>query len=665
MKKIKIIITTIIVSLSMMECSDYLDIVPDNTIKLEDIFDNSEMAYNALAKVYTFIPAYHNLYNSPYLFGDEWVGRATDSYNTSMYPPIGVMMGAQNNGSPLYDLWCGTNGAPGLYEGIRTANTFLEKINLVSDLSEKERNNWVAQVKFFKAYFHYQLILYYGPVIITDRNVNVDEPDDKIMGRRAKIDDSFNYVISLVNEAIPDLDDRASELFLGMIDKKIALAMKARILLLRASPLYNGNKEYYSKFLDFDGQPFFPQQEDPQKWQDALTAVDEAISFCESQGCGLYEFNRSSTYTPEDDKYFEQNPEVMQRLYSIKMSVADKWNKELIWGRTHAMTEGNLLQFGSAIRALNNNMDSQYTSTTNVGNYLGADYYMLERFYTKNGLPIDADLTFRQSSRYDIEQTPDTVGGKNKEWTGILQPGIETAYLYQDRELRFYADLGITGGYWRQYQMSLPIMMYSNRIGGISSIHGNTGLTNYFWSGIGVQKFVHPESRCSSPIRFVRFPYPIIRMADLYLMKAECLNEVKSQPDEEVWDEINKVRHRAGIPDVDDVWANATLTASNYLNRHKTKAGMREIILQERSIEMAFEGTRFFDVRRHKKAIAEFNKPSMGWMGDKGTAEDFFVLETKQKRRFLMRDYLWPIPLDEINVNPNLKQNPYWPGWEK
>jgi hypothetical protein len=344
------------------------------------------------------------------------------------------------------------------------------------------------------------------------------------------------------------------------------------------------------------------------------------------------------------------------------MSVTDKWNKELIWGRTHAMTATGLLQFGSAIRALNNSVDAQYTSTNNVGNYLGANYYMLERFYTKNGLPIDADLTFRQSSKYDIEKTPDTIGGKNREWIGVLQPDIETAYLYHDRELRFYADLGITGGYWRQYQVTLPIMMYSNRIGGTSSIHGNAGLNDYFWSGIGVQKFVHPESRVGDAIRFVRYPYPIIRMADLYLMKAECLNEVKPQPDKEVWDEINKVRRRAGIPDVEDVWANATLTASTYLNRHRTKAGMREIILQERSIEMAFEGTRFFDVRRHKKAIAEFNRPSMGWTGDKGTAGDFFVLETKQKRRFLMRDYLWPIPLDELNINPNLKQNPYGPG---
>jgi hypothetical protein len=379
-------------------CNDYLDIVPDNTIKLEDVFSNRETSYDALAKVYGFIPEVQARYNSPWLLGDEWVWRMSDGANTStLLPPMGVMMGGQNVGSPLYSLWNGTGGAKGMYDGIRAANTFLEKIHLASNFTETERKDWIAQVKFLKAYFHYQLLEYYGPIVIVDRNINVDEPDNVIMGRREKVDDCFNYVINLINEAIPDLKDRTESLDLGMIDKKIAYSILARIYLLRASPFFNGNSQYYGDFLDFDGKPFFPQTVDPQKWTDALEAVNKAIQFCEGQGAGLYEYNSSIAATTDDDVYFLINPEGMKLFYSIKMATIERWNKELIWGRTYSSVSGYSLQesmsfYDSQTRYINANGVSDLIDAFAVwgddnnnggsGSYnsLGANYEMLERF---------------------------------------------------------------------------------------------------------------------------------------------------------------------------------------------------------------------------------------------------------------------------------------------
>src|SRR5690606_26250487 len=108
-----------------------------------------------------------------------------------------------------------------------------------------------AQVKFLKAFYHYQLIEYYGPIVIVDRTVNVDESDDQILPKREKVDDCFDYVIRLIDEAIPDLQDRVPDIYSGMVDKRVALAIKARVMLLRASPFFNGNREYYGDFLDF------------------------------------------------------------------------------------------------------------------------------------------------------------------------------------------------------------------------------------------------------------------------------------------------------------------------------------------------------------------------------------------------------------------------------
>jgi hypothetical protein len=262
-------------------------------------------------------------------------------------------------------------------------------------------------------------------------------------------------------------------------------------------------------------------------------------------------------------------------------------------------------------------------------------------------------LEFNQSLKFDVLSTPNTSEPENRKWIGILQSNVKTSYLYLNREMRFYTNLGITGGYWRQFVKSVPINLYAGTFGGMRTNRSIQWLS----SGIAVHKLLNPESR-SNGGRFQNFPFPIIRMADLYLMKAECENEVNGPA--AAYASINKVRTRAGIPNVENVWADASKVSSNYLNHHTTKEGMREIILQERSIELAFEGTRFFDVRRYKLTTQEFNKPTMGWNGSAANQDDFFQLYIKQIRRFQFRDNLWPIPLSDININPNLIQNPSW-----
>ena len=87
---------------------------------------------------------------------------------------------------------------------------------------------------------------------------------------------------------------------------------------------------------------------------------------------------------------------------------------------------------------------------------------------------------------------------------------------------------------------------------------------------------------------------------------------------------------------------------------------MRDIILTERSIELAFEGSRFWDMLRTKRAVMEFSTPVWGWDYRGTTGANFFNLEVKQSRRFTITDCLWPIDLNEMNTNSKLIQNPGW-----
>jgi hypothetical protein len=289
---------------------------------------------------------------------------------------------------------------------------------------------------------------------------------------------------------------------------------------------------------------------------------------------------------------------------------------------------------------------------------LGTTYAVLTRYYTKNGLPIDDDLTFDKTTIFNLVQTPSAGTPEYEPLRGIIQPGAETTPLYLDRELRFYANLGVVGGYWRAHTSRISTQFYAGTQAGFNTTLPN----NYLSTGIGVQKLVHPESKNIYQARLIRVPMPIMRVADLYLIKAEALNEYLDEGVDrsEVYAALNAVRRRAGIPDVQVSWSDVLTVRPAAVNKHLTKDGMRDIILQERGIELSFEGHRFWDMHRHKRAVAEISAPVMGWNYQGTNGETFFTPTAIQARRFIERDYLWPIPLNELNINGNLIQNPGW-----
>jgi hypothetical protein len=142
-------------------------------------------------------------------------------------------------------------------------------------------------------------------------------------------------------------------------------------------------------------------------------------------------------------------------------------------------------------------------------------------------------------------------------------------------------------------------------------------------------------------------------------MHAEAANEVKGSPDAEVYEYIQKVRHKAGL----DVGSDLVTTWSMYSNRPSkplTKEGMRDIIRQERRIELSFEGQRYWDLRRMKLAGDYFSRPIRGWNVNGSDTEGFYQVKDIFFRDFLIKDYLWPISQNEILRNPNLVQSPGW-----
>jgi hypothetical protein len=131
------------------------------------------------------------------------------------------------------------------------------------------------------------------------------------------------------------------------------------------------------------------------------------------------------------------------------------------------------------------------------------------------------------------------------------------------------------------------------------------------------------------------------------------LNEVDYNANQsEILKYINLIRDRAGIPQYG--------TGVNALPVPASQAEMREAIRKERRVELAFENSRFFDVRRWKIAAQTENGPMWGLDIDATTESGFYNIKSFETRVFNKKHYLFPIPQSEINNDVQLVQNTGW-----
>ena len=146
-----------------------------------------------------------------------------------------------------------------------------------------------------------------------------------------------------------------------------------------------------------------------------------------------------------------------------------------------------------------------------------------------------------------------------------------------------------------------------------------------------------------------------LRLAELYLSYAEADFEYNGSLSGKSLEYINRVRRRCGLPDFEDSWALAGGIPSGQK--------LRKVLHQERSIEFLFEGRRFHDLRRWKEAPEVMNKQPRSWNRDAKTQDDFYqVIQAAQGGRVRVfespKSYWLAIPLNQINKNPQLVQNP-------
>jgi hypothetical protein len=639
MKKHLNILIVLLISIITSSC-DYLDIVPEKTQELSLVFERKEQAYKALATCYSYLPKSDDLYGTHTLLTDELTTPIRQSVNG-----IEIMRGKQSVDNPMLSFWQGFNGGgwqPSLFNAINDCNTFLENIENVPDMADKEKREWTAEVRFLKAYYHFLLVMRYGPIPIMDKNFPIAASPDEVRVSRNSTDECFNYIEKEIDLAISDLPARVTNTnFLGRVDRTIAAAIKSRVLLYAASPLFNGNAQFYGGYVDENGKELFNTSYEVEKWAKALEAARYAIELAQSNGVEMYLFD--GEYRDYDNANVIYDPNFTQGIYNYKFMFFDRWNSELIWGLSRVTTDYYQIQASTLIKS------ATASSNEAAWQWLSPTYRMAELYYTKNGLPIDEDLSFDYDNRLSLRRgaSPDLS-------VFVVQIGQETVQLHFDREPRFYATIAFDRGYNRAHGIKQHLRMRNGETPG-----GKKGSSNdYLITGYGLKKYVHPDSQGDSYATLVSYPWPLIRMAELYLNYAEAYNEYNG-PGAEVYNALNEVRKRAALPNVEDVWSDASLAKT--VGKHTSQDGLREIIQQERLIELAFEGHRYDDIRRWKQAEAYFTTPVKGWSVNESQVERFYTLINVGERSFIApRDYFQPIQTDELSRNPNLIQNLGW-----
>ena len=623
----------LLILFSYTSCDEYLDIVPDQTQEIDLLFDRQEAAYTALVTCYSYLPKNDDLYSS--------FVTATDALTTPIAKEtsgIRLMKGFQSSSNPLMSYWSGYERHGSLWRGIRSCNILIENMDNVVDMTQEEKDSWKAEAQFLKAFYHFTLLKYYGPIPITDVNLPISASDDEVRVKRNTVDECISYISETIDLAITNLPLRVlNNNDLGRVDQVIAKSIKSRVLLFAASPLFNGNSEFYSGFVNEEGEHFFNQSYDANKWQLAMDASLDAINTAVSQGVGLYQFTDTPPVFDTDNWQYE----LVRKQYDVRYSIVDRWNNELIWGHSNPVgTNWWQLQAGSLMKSPTS------SSVEAAWQWVAPTLRSVEMYYTKNGLPIDQDLTFDYDNRYDVS----TITSVQNSYAQFAQ---RTVKLHLNREPRFYASIGFDRGYNRTWGNKWNLKMRKGET------HGRIANTSdYLITGYALKKIVHPDSEGDGYDKIIQYSWPMVRLAELYLNYAEAANEVNG-PSEDVYAMLNLVRERAGIKSVQESWGDASISAT--LNKHTTVDGLRDIIRQERLIEFAFEGHRYNDLRRWKMADEFLNSPVRGWSVDESIESDFYTLRDVGFRSFSSpRDYLHPISIDELTINNNLIQNPGW-----
>jgi hypothetical protein len=452
----------------------------------------------------------------------------------------------------------------------------------------------LAEARFLRAWYYFILLEHYGGVPIVGDKLY--SYTQPISETRSTFAQTVDYIAGQCDTAAQTLPIIQTGQGYGRASGGACLALKARLYLYAASPLFNKPPNItVNAPSDIASANVKPLVGYP-TYDATRWATAEAAALAVIQ-TNLYSLNTDSLNTPG---YGEES--AFQVAFSLRP------NKEYI--------------FPLMEKVNNNVLENLYEPPSRSGSSNGAYPYqgMVDAFPMKNGKAI----------------TDPTSGYDPNNPYANRDPRLMASILYDQALLGNRTTNGFLQGY-------SPVNIYLTNQNG--TLQGGTDAV-YQGTPTGYYNFkmLDPLALPASGTALTARDIPLIRYAEILLDYAEAANENEG-PTMNVYNAMNSIRARAGL-------------VPSALPTGLSKDQMRTAIQNERRVELAYEGHRFFDVRRWLIADQTQNFQAQGMEVDRtGSAATYKIFAVRQ-HSFRTAMYLWPFPQSEIGKGSGLVQNP-------
>jgi len=580
-------------------CKKSLDLLPLDQL--------SEIAYFKNANDFkTFANQYYGYlrnFNNSFADNPHYDGRA-DVFGG------GGAFGSGTNTVPVTDANWNSN-----YTRIRACNFLLEKAAAFADKASIAQ--YIAEAKFFRAYAYFDLLQLYGGVPLITKTLDLESPE--LYGARAAREAIADQIIADLEAAIPDLPASitSTSTDFGRVSKTAAQAFLGRVALYEGTWLKfrNGDATRFNNLLD--------------KSAAASNAVILSNQFALFGTAASNALGGNSTVLGDSaQKYLF----ILENPKSNPAGVNKSANHEYILS----------YRYDDVIKTINTNISRQ-------GTQIGPQQKFVNAFLCQDGLPIEKSPLFQGFQTYGSQ------------------------FANRDNRLRYTIRV-LNGYYW--YGNANFRVTWLNDAADNANSTGKVvqigGYTNQKW----VSERNVPDTKESED-------YPVLRYAEVLLNYAEAVYERNGViSDADLDKSLNLVRLRANktMPKLSNAFA-----ATNGLD-------LRTEIRRERFTELYYENFRFDDIKRWHSAgtdlvtnvggsaygnAAGFVSPwpvSIRFTGTQAQLgpNQLATVPTNAKdangnlildntaRTFSERHYLYPIPTQQLTLNPALIQNPGW-----
>lgn len=461
---------------------------------------------------------------------------------------------------------------------IRAVNQYLAHLPVIPFNSALKAET-KAEARFLRAWYYFIMLEHYGGVPLIGDTVYA--ATSNITAVRRSFRACVNYIVSECDSAAAVLPTTQTGSNYGRASAGACLALKSRVLLYAASPLFNNGG--FGKGTALDSIVAYPDA-DPNRWVLAANAAQAVITL------NVYSL------------FVDDVPG--QPGYGFMYVFLQRDNPEYIFA--HMMDPNRYLE--------------GLWDVPSRGGSGGPHPYqeLVDAFPMSNGLAItDPNSGYDPSQPY---QNRDPRLNYTIIHDSTLRPIFNTS---QPSPVLLYLNANV----------SPPAASSEDAVyqGTSTGLYVNKMLdTAVTWYGLT------GSNRC----------LPLIRYAEILLNYAEATNESQG-PTGLVYMAVEAVRQRAGLNP-------STLPGG------LSQSDMRLAIQHERRIEFAFEGMRFFDVRRWMIADTSQDQMMHGMEVDRSAAGTVYKVFNVRQHNFSDAMYLWPLPLSEIAKSPQLQQNPLY-----